>query len=121
MCIRDRVEQHLQSKFPQATIVVQEQRNGTGHAVQVALEGAPQSGSVLILAGDTPLLTSVTLQEFFDAHTGLEVQASVLSALVPDPFGYGRIVRSEDGGLEGIVEERDADPLQKEIDEINTG
>ena len=118
---RELVEQHLQSKFPQATIVVQEQRNGTGHAVQVALEGAPQSGSVLILAGDTPLLTSVTLQEFFDAHTGLEVQASVLSALVPDPFGYGRIVRSEDGGLEGIVEERDADPLQKEIDEINTG
>jgi len=118
---RELVEQHLLTQFPGTTIVVQKQRNGTGHAVQVALEGAPQIGTVLILAGDTPLLTSVTLQEFFDAHTGLEIDASVLSAFVPDPFGYGRIVRAEDGSLDGIVEERDADPLQKEIDEINTG
>ena len=118
---REMVEEHLLAQFPGTTIVVQHERNGTGHAVQVALEGAPQSGTVLILAGDTPLLTAVTLQEFFDAHIGLEVDASVLSAYVPDPFGYGRIVRGEDGGLEGIVEERDADPLQKEIEEINTG
>ena len=118
---RELVEAHLLSRYPGTTIVVQEQRNGTGHAVQVALEGAPQIGTVLILAGDTPLLTSVTLQEFFDAHTGLEIDASVLSAFVPDPFGYGRIVRAEDGSLDGIIEERDADPLQKEIDEINTG
>ncbi len=118
---RELVEAHLHSTFPDAKLVVQEQRNGTGHAVQVALEDAPEIGTVLILAGDTPLLTAPTLQEFFDAHTGLGVDASVLSAEVPDPFGYGRIVRDEAGELSAIVEERDADPLQKEINEINTG
>ncbi len=118
---REQVESHVHQAFPDAHIVIQEERNGTGHATQLALEGAPLVGSLLILAGDTPLLTAVTLQEFFDLHDSLGADASVLTSVVPDPFGYGRIVRSEDGDLEKIVEERDADPFEKEIDEINTG
>ena len=118
---RELVGAHLESNFPKAHLVVQEQRNGTGHAVQLALETAPHLGTVLILAGDTPLLTAVTLQEFFEAHLDLKADASVLSAHVPDPFGYGRIVREGDGELSRIVEERDADEVEREISEINTG
>lgn len=118
---RELVEGHVNQTFPQAKIVIQEQRNGTGHATQLALEGAPSIGTVLILAGDTPLLTAVTLQEFFDVHESLGADASVLTSAVPDPYGYGRIVRGDDGELERIVEERDADPFEKEIEEINTG
>ena len=118
---RELVQGHINAGFPHIAFVAQEQRNGTGHAVQLALENAPHIGTVLVLAGDTPLLTSVTLQEFFDAHVGLNADASVLTAYSPDPFGYGRIVRDDEGNLAKIVEERDADPLEKEIDEINTG
>jgi len=118
---REQVEAHLAVTFPQASLVVQAQRNGTGHAVQIALENAPHLGTVLILAGDTPLLTTITLQEFLDAHIETKSDASVLSAHVPDPFGYGRIVRGEDGALARIVEERDANEEEQEIDEINTG
>jgi bifunctional UDP-N-acetylglucosamine pyrophosphorylase/glucosamine-1-phosphate N-acetyltransferase len=118
---RELVGAHIESNYPKANLVLQEQRNGTGHAVQLALESAPHTGTVLILAGDTPLLTAVTLQEFFEAHHDLKADASVLSAHVPDPFGYGRIVRGDDAELSRIVEERDANPLEREIDEINTG
>jgi len=118
---RELVETHVNKTFPEAHIVVQTERNGTGHATQLALQDVPHIGTVLILAGDTPLLTSVTLKEFFDAHVELEADASVLTSFIPDPFGYGRIIRSIDGTLEKIIEERDANPLEKEIDEINTG
>lgn len=115
------VQPHIESTFPNASFVLQAERNGTGHAVALALEGAAQIGTVLILAGDTPLLTSATLQELFDAHVGLNADASVLTAELPNPFGYGRIVRDQHGELEKIVEERDANPVEREIEEINAG
>lgn len=118
---REIVETHVKTTFPETHIVVQVERNGTGHATQIALQETPHIGTVLILAGDTPLLTSVTLKEFFDAHVDLGADASVLTSYVPDPFGYGRIIRDDDGTLKKIVEERDSNPLEKEIDEINTG
>ena len=118
---RERVEGHVAQIAPGASIVVQEQRNGTGHAVQLALADAQAEGSVLILAGDTPLLRSNTLQEFIDAHYEYNSVASVLTSIVPEPFGYGRIIRSESEQLLRIVEERDATLEQREIDEINTG
>ncbi len=118
---RERVEGHVAQIAPGATIVFQEQRNGTGHAVQLALADAQAEGSVLILAGDTPLLRSNTLQEFIDAHDEYNSVASVLTSIVPEPFGYGRIIRSESEELLRIVEERDATLEQREIDEINTG
>jgi len=118
---RERVEEHLKVSTPSALPVFQPERNGTGHAVQIALDGAITEGTVLILAGDTPLITSHTLQDFLETHRNLAADASVLTSIVPDPFGYGRIVRDRKEELEKIVEERDADPIEKEIDEINTG
>ena len=118
---REAVEAHLKSNFPEATFILQAERNGTGHAAQLALEKTPHFGTVLILSGDTPLLTSSTLQEFFDAHVELKSDASVLSTFVPFPFGYGRIVRDENDELSRIVEERDASQFEKDLDEINAG
>ena len=118
---REAVEAHLKSNFPEATFILQAERNGTEHAAQLALEKTPHFGTVLILSGDTPLLTSSTLQEFFDAHVELKSDASVLSTFVPFPFGYGRIVRDENDELSRIVEERDASQFEKDLDEINAG
>ena len=118
---RESVEAHIKEISPRATTVFQAERNGTGHAVQLALDGINASGNVLILAGDTPLLTSFTLQEFLDAHNASNNDVSVLTAQLPDPSGYGRIIRDEIGGILRIVEERDASEDEKEIDEINTG
>lgn len=118
---REVVEAHVKEVAPKAKTIFQSERSGTGHAVQLALEGAPDKGSVLILAGDTPLLRSETLKEFAHSHIAYESHASVLTAILPDPFGYGRIVRGDTGELLRIVEERDASTEEKSIDEINTG
>jgi len=118
---RDEVEAHLAEVVPSAKRTFQAERKGTGHAVQLALADTSAKGSVLIVAGDTPLLRTSTLNEFIEAHHELDSVASVLTAVLPDPFGYGRIVRDDLGAIVSIVEERDADDDQKEIDEINTG
>jgi len=118
---KESVEEHLSQISPEAVTVFQAERNGTGHAVQLALAGATTTGSVLVLAGDTPLLTSTTLQEFLAVHYANESSASVLTADLPDPFGYGRIVRDDEGAIAAIVEERDADEEVQAITEINTG
>ncbi len=118
---RQEVEAHLQQIAPKAKAIFQENRNGTGGAVQLALAEHKGDGAVLILAGDTPLLTSKTLSEFVEAHIASKNSASVLTALLPDPTGYGRIVRGENNTVAKIVEQRDANELEIEIDEINTG
>ncbi len=118
---RESVEGHVREIAPHATTVFQAERNGTGHAVQLALEGIKAEGNVVILAGDTPLLTSFTLTEFLEAHIESENDVSVLTAQLPDPTGYGRIVRDEFGAIVRIVEQRDATEEEQEIDEINTG
>ena len=118
---REAVEAHINEIAPQAKAIFQAERNGTGHAVQLALVGAPTSGSVLVVAGDTPLLNPLTLKEFLAAHHEAGNEVSVLTAQLPDPKGYGRIIRDEDGSILRIVEERDADDFEKAIDEINTG
>ena len=118
---RESVEGHVREIAPKATTVFQAERNGTGHAVQLALEGIKPSGNLIVLAGDTPLLTSFTLKEFLDVHIASENDVSVLTAQLPDPTGYGRIVRDELGGIVRIVEQRDATDEEQEIDEINTG
>ncbi len=118
---REFVEAEVIATAPAAIPVYQAERNGTGHAVQLALAGAPTTGSVLILAGDTPLLTTSTLKEFIAIHEANASSASVLTADVPDPFGYGRIIRDDNGGISHIVEDRDATDEEREITEINTG
>jgi len=118
---RESVEAHALEIAPGAVTVFQEVRNGTGGAVQLALAAAPTSGSVIILAGDTPLLTGTTLADFVAVHAEHGNVASVLTAEMPDATGYGRIVRDEAGFITKIVEERDASDFEKLIDEVNTG
>jgi len=118
---KDEVVEHLSLISSKIKIVEQKKRNGTGGAAQIALAEHNGNGTVLILAGDTPLLTSRTLQEFIDAHHNDGNQASVLTTLIPDPTGYGRIIREDFGLISQIVEDKDANESQRTIDEINTG
>ena len=118
---RELVQEHLGKISPHAMPVVQEHRGGTGHAVQLALAGAEVKGTVLIVAGDTPLLSSATLRQLIEAHNEGGYSATVLTAELPDPTGYGRIIRSDNGDLLKIVEERDADEFERDIEEINSG
>ena len=119
--VREEVESHLSQIAPDAITVFQAARNGTGHAVQVALDGVNESGNVLILAGDTPMLSGQTLKEFVAAHNSGGYTASVLTAEQPDPTGYGRIIRDDQNLLLKIVEEKDATEDEKIIFEINSG
>jgi len=118
---REAVEAHISQIAPSATTVVQEQRNGTGHATQLALAGNAPRGTVLILAGDTPMLTGDSLAQFVQAHAAGNFAASVLTAEHPEPTGYGRIIRDDSDELLRIVEEKDATDDEKFIFEINSG
>lgn len=118
---KDEVINHLSTIAPQAESIFQEVRGGTGHAVRLALQGGPQKGSVLVCAGDTPLLTGNALQTLIQSHSDSSSVSTILTAEVPDPFGYGRIVRSTDGLVARIVEEKDASEAEREITEINSG
>jgi bifunctional UDP-N-acetylglucosamine pyrophosphorylase/glucosamine-1-phosphate N-acetyltransferase len=102
--------------------VIQAQQHGTGHAVMMAapaLEGF--AGTLLVVCGDTPLLRAATLQDLLDHHAGSGAAATVLSMRLPEPKGYGRIIRDPAGGLAAIVEERDATAEQRALDEVNSG
>ena len=118
---REAVEAHISAIAPKATTVFQEQRNGTGHAAQLALAGGAPKGTVLILAGDTPMLTGDSLAQFVAAHAAGKFAASVLTAEHPEPTGYGRIIRDDSDELLRIVEEKDATDDEKFIFEINSG
>jgi len=115
------VEAHIAEIAPSASTIYQEKRGGTGHATQLALAGNPPRGTVLVLAGDTPMLTGQSLAAFLDAHSAGKFAASVLTAEHPDPSGYGRIIRDANDELLRIVEERDASEDEKFIFEINSG
>jgi bifunctional UDP-N-acetylglucosamine pyrophosphorylase/glucosamine-1-phosphate N-acetyltransferase len=119
---RDQVGPHIQSLLPEVTLAVQAEQHGTGHAVRVALEAAgTSSGTVLVAAGDTPLLRGESLQAFAQEHEAAQCAVSVLSGIVDDPFGYGRIVRNDEGDVEAIIEEKDATADQRGIHEISSG
>ncbi len=106
----------------QGKIVLQAEQLGTGHAVMQTQEAlAGFTGTAMILCGDTPLLDGGELKKFYEAHVQSGAAATVLTAFMDNPFGYGRIVRDADGNVQGIVEEKDADAQQKLIKEINTG
>ena len=116
---KERVTKYLNSEFKKVKIVVQQQQKGTGHAVQTALAQMKTSkGLVLITAGDTPLLTSDSLVRLVTAAK--ESKAAVLTADLPDPTGYGRIIRLA-SMVDRIVEQSDATAEELEITEINTG
>ena len=109
------------SQLTGLTYVVQEPQLGTGHALlttEAALKGA--SGTVVLLSGDVPLLPPKTLQELLDHHHSTGAAATVVTAVLDKPHGYGRIVRSGER-IARIVEERDATPAERDIREINSG
>jgi bifunctional UDP-N-acetylglucosamine pyrophosphorylase/glucosamine-1-phosphate N-acetyltransferase len=102
--------------------VIQSEQLGTGHAVLQAEKYIEKhKGPVLILYGDTPLLKKESIAEFVKEHRESESDLTVMTALVDDPNGYGRIIKDEAGNLSAIVEEKDADSEIKKIKEINSG
>ena len=119
---RDQVIPHVTEQAPDARVVVQPRQEGTGNAVRVALESAgPIHGVVVVTYGDTPLLRSQTLADLVAAHQADGNAVTALTARVPDPAGYGRIVLDGRGAIREIVEDADATPEQRAIDEINSG
>lgn len=122
---REQVGPHIHAFAPGAVLAVQEEQHGTGHAVRVAMDAALAQGSVtgtvLVAYGDTPMLQGESLRAFAEEHEAAQRAVSILSAVVAAPFGYGRIVRDEDGDVLAIVEEKDATREQREIGEINSG
>ena len=100
---------------------VQEQQLGTGHAVMGALEKIPDGGIVIVLCGDAPLITAETLNAAADFHIKSRCAATVITADIDNPTGYGRILRNAEGNVLGIVEEKDATDAQRKIKEINSG
>ena len=118
---RDAVIEHLAGTAPHATPVVQAEQHGTGHAARVALDAAPDvTGTVLVLPGDAPLLRPETLLALLEQHRSTGAVATVLTAVLPDPTGYGRVLRRPDGRVAAIVEHRDATAEQRAVAEINT-
>lgn len=104
------------------TYVTQTKQLGTGHAANCAQDALKNfKGNILIINGDFPLITSSTLKKFVRQHDKNGADLSILTALVDDPTGYGRIKRGPDGNPEGIVEEKDATREERFIDEINSG
>ncbi len=102
--------------------VHQKEQLGTGHAVLQALPLLHEfHGTVLILCGDVPLVKPETLRSFIDTFLSNDATLSVLTAVMKEPYGYGRILRGEEGWLEKIVEDKDATEEQRLIREINTG
>ena len=106
---------------PNVDFVVQEPQLGTAHALQQAEPRlAGRQGTVVLLSGDVPLLRGATLRRLVEAHQAAKAAATVVTAIVDRPYGYGRIVRTK-GRIARIVEERDASPEVRQIREINGG
>jgi len=112
----------VKKNFSNVEFVLQAEQLGTGHAVLCAKEKfAESSGNVMILCGDTPLFTGELLKNLANAHERFNAAATVLTAIMPDPKGYGRIIRADGVDFEKIVEDKDATFEQKKIREVNTG
>lgn len=120
----EQVREHLSAVAPQVRTAYQAEQNGTGHAVRIGLEelGGSVDGTVVVVCGDTPLLTGATLRKLAETHSGDGNAVTVLTAEVPDATGYGRIVRDgANGAVTAIVEHKDASESQRAIREINSG
>ena len=115
-------EQVKEAIGDQAEFVVQAEQLGTGHAVQQTaslLQG--ETGTVMVLCGDTPLLTGELLKKLYDAHKEAGAKATVLTAIMPDATGYGRIIRTATGTVEKIVEHKEATEAERKVQEVNSG
>ncbi|MBX2991858.1 MAG: NTP transferase domain-containing protein [Bacteroidetes bacterium] len=120
---KDSVIKHLK-KFTSRKVecVEQNPQQGTGHAVMQAEYSLRNfEGDVLVLSGDVPMMTYETATSLIELHYSTGARATVLTAVLDDATGYGRILRNTDGSVFGIVEHKDATPEQREIREINSG
>lgn len=116
------IEEFLGTLDFEVESVFQAERLGTGHAVMMAKDFLKKhEGNVVILNGDAPFMTSETIKNSLAQHIQTESAATVISANVDDPTGYGRIVRDENSGVKAIVEQKDADEETLKITEVNSG
>lgn len=116
------VEKYINENYQNSKCVLQSPQLGTGHAVSMALPYLKDfEGEVIILCGDTPLITQETLKEFVESHREKKSDITVMSAIFENPTNYGRIIRNQDGTLNSIVEEKDANEAQKAVKEVNAG
>ncbi len=116
------IDEYIDETGLKAESVYQAERLGTGHAVMMAKDFLrSRGGNVVILNGDAPFMSAQTIADSLEQHKSTGSAATVISARVDDPAGYGRIVRAEDGSLRAIVEHKDADPETLKINEVNSG
>jgi bifunctional UDP-N-acetylglucosamine pyrophosphorylase / glucosamine-1-phosphate N-acetyltransferase len=102
-------------------LAVQADQRGTGDALAAALPLVEGDGDVMVLSGDTPLVSSALLEALLDAHRSARADATLLTCTLEDPTGYGRILRDPGGAVTGVVEERDATPAQRQLREVGAG
>ena len=119
---KDSVIEYVSSIQKEIIFTEQKEQLGTGHAI-MQIENPLQdfSGNVLVLSGDVPLLSISTLQSLLHTHTSTNAIATILTAQIENPFGYGRIIHNENGNVQKIVEEKDANETEKKVNEINSG
>ncbi|MDH6532497.1 bifunctional UDP-N-acetylglucosamine pyrophosphorylase/glucosamine-1-phosphate N-acetyltransferase [Aurantimicrobium minutum] len=120
---RDRLVEVIEIDLPQSIIVDQDEIPGTGRAVELALAALPAgfAGDVLVVNGDVPLLDAETLLGLVQHHRATQAAGTVLSTVLDDATGYGRVIRSADGHLEKLVEHKDASAAELAVKEINAG
>lgn len=113
----------VEELFPAGTVefAVQEEQLGTGHALMQAMDMVQGDQTVVVLAGDTPLLRPNIIKALLDHHRSSQAAATVLSTQIENPYGYGRIIRDQQGAFQTIVEEKDAGEKEKRVREINSG
>ncbi len=118
----EQVSAYVEREMPDAQMVLQAEQRGTGHATRVAMEAVPDAtGTVVVLCGDNPLLRTETVEGLLRQHAASGAAATVLTAVLADPTGFGRIVHGADGSVVRIVEQRDATPEERAIHEMNSG
>ena len=120
---KDLIAEYITAFFPSAIIAEQDDVPGTGRAVECALAALPADfeGAVVVTSGDVPLLDVATLENLIDAHLETGAAATLLTAILDDPAGYGRIIRNTAGAFLEIIEDRDATEAQREVNEVNAG
>ena len=123
---REQVIEHLAARPKdgvEVTWAVQDEQRGTGHALMCALPAIDAGGTpreIVVLCGDAPLLRPRTVRDLLDVHRAGDAAATILTADLPDPTGYGRVIRGEQGEVERIVEHRDATEVERRVKEINS-
>lgn len=118
----EEVSEYVEKNYNSAKTVLQSPQLGTGHAVSMVCPSLTDyNGLVIILCGDTPLITEETLKKFVDYHSSNNSDLTVMSAIFDNPTNYGRIIRESDNSLKCIVEEKDATTEQKAVKEVNAG